>query len=707
MKLNRVQEALELATESVQIYRTAGTSQDTADALRDYAITLVAAGRLKDAVAALDEAWDIFHQGGFNHFATVTRLQQAELLLEIGSVTAAYDQAHEIKKHCENLGLIAGSARASLVMASALIERAKDAKSEQENEQRSLLLQEATHLCEQITSLAAQHNLQEQAYRSHHLLGKLAILREDFMGAERHYQRAITQIEDILDNLVHDLYPAFLRTTWGVYEDMIALYLQQAKSEQAFHYLERARSLALLQYLKKTRKSLSQKSDGQENISPSLRQIESASVLRMQHELGQWKQKYHDYGVQLADASLVEREKIQAELTRCEAKISELFERLHLYRIETHSTVASDRILEGKLHHIEYTDIAQLRQHLSPGQLVLIYFLHKGKLVIFALTTEQLVIHENPEGEALLERLLPPLYAHLEPKGWPDPQRPLLQAIRRPLQKLYQALIAPMAALLPPQSGSLTIVPYGLLHNLPFHALHDGSRFLIEDFQINYLPATHLLTHFESQKSTSTPKPPLIFGYSGEGRLPRALEEAKTLATMMVGHCYLEQEATIVSLVEQAPGSPIVHLATHGQRRPDAPNFSYVRLADGQLNAIDAFGLDLQECELVTLSGCETGFALSSGGDEQLGLGRAFLAAGASSLVMSLWPVEDDATNELMKLFYQHLMNGESKVQALRAAQCDLLHRKSSAYPHPYFWAAFHLVGAVGPLTFVHTKYDQ
>src|SRR5947209_15877003 len=157
-------------------------------------------------------------------------------------------------------------------------------------------------------------------------------------------------------------------------------------------------------------------------------------------------------------------------------------------------------------------------------------------------------------------------------------------------------------------------------------------------------------------------KPPLIFGYSGHGHLQHALEEAKALAALLKGHCYLEDEATIARLIEQAPGSPIIHLATHGHSRLDAPNFSYVLLADGQLNAIDAFSLNLKGCELVTLSGCETGLALSSGGDEQLGLGRAFLAAGAQSLVMSLWPVEDNVTNELMRLFYQRLLSGDTKM---------------------------------------------
>ncbi len=167
---------------------------------------------------------------------------------------------------------------------------------------------------------------------------------------------------------------------------------------------------------------------------------------------------------------------------------------------------------------------------------------------------------------------------------------------------------------------------------------------------------------------------------------------------MLHGRSYLEKEATIARLIEQAPGSSIIHVATHGRVRLNAPNFSYVQLADGQLNAIDAFSLNLQSCELVTLSGCETGLSLSGGGDEQLGLGRAFLASGARSLLISLWPVEDRATNELMQIFYQRLLQGESKMQALRAAQCSLLTSDSPAASHPYFWAAFRLVGDGGPL---------
>jgi CHAT domain-containing protein len=98
---------------------------------------------------------------------------------------------------------------------------------------------------------------------------------------------------------------------------------------------------------------------------------------------------------------------------------------------------------------------------------------------------------------------------------------------------------------------------------------------------------------------------------------------------------------------------------------------------------------------------------MSGGGDEQLGLGRAFLAAGAGALVMSLWSVEDTVTSEFMQIFYHALLNGNNKAQALREAQCELLSRSSSIHAHPYFWAAFRLVGGVRPLNSLAKKRIQ
>lgn len=709
VKLNRAQEACLLAREAVEIYRSAGMSLSTGNALREYATTLVASSRSKEALSALDEAWMLLSRGGFEPHAFATQLQQAELLLEMGSTLAAFDQARLAREYFQSKSLVARSVRASLVMAGALIENVYQAGLSLEKKQQFKHLQEAMLLCRQAALQARQYHLQEEVYKSHYFLGRIFALEDNPTKAARHFGAAIAQIERILDDLVYDLSPSFLRTTWIVYEDMIDLCLQHSLVERAFSYLEQARSMALRQYLNKSQTSWSEREEQKDSTYQYVLQSNSAAILRTRYELREEQEKHRFYNVLLADidysvSSTVDREVIEQELRRCEKKVSDLFERLNLY--ESSIPLKLHRRKHTR-HDLKQVDMRQLRQSLSPDQLLLAYYLHKGKLIIFAITSEQMITHENPDGLAQLEYLLPLLHAHLDPKGWPDYRKPPQQTVFRLLNKLYNLLVAPVVELFPSSHGRLTIVPYGPLHKLPFHALHDGSSYLVENFQINYAPASNVLMHLEAhgnEKQTQnavmgvSAKPPLVFGYSENGHLQRVHDEAKVVAALLNGQCYLESDATIARLIEQAPGSPIIHLATHGQSRLDAPNFSYVRLADGQLNAIDAFSMDLKACELVTLSGCETGLALSGGGDEQLGLGRAFLAAGATSLVMSLWSVEDNATNELMQLFYQNLLKGKSKVQALRAAQCSLLHQTSSNFAHPYFWAAFRLVGDIGPL---------
>lgn len=703
VKLNRANEAEQLAHEAVEIYRQLDVSLDTMDALREYAITLVANGRLKDALATLEEAEMLFAQGGLEHYTLATKLQRLEVHLLMQDFPTVYQEARTLKPLFEAQGLVARAVRTSLIQVEALLNQAEQ---QQEAEQRTLFLQEAANIAKTAFHQARQHRLQEEIYRSQGLLGRLFALQKEWTKARRCYLSAIVHIEYILDDLLYDLSPSFLQTAWAVYDEIIALYLQQGLPEQAFHYLERARSMALRQYVNRSRTAppASERSE-HDTATPNEWLEKNALILRMQNELKGWQEDYRKQSALLAqmDTSVslaLDQEALQAELKRCEAKISELFERLNLQQA---TRQLAPREEKRTRRDTPLLSIAQLQQRLKPGQLLLAYFLHKERLIIFAVTPERLVAHEIPDGMRQLKRLLPFLHAHLQPGGWTDPQQPPQPAIRQLLRKLYDLLIAPVAKHLPAQHEQIIIVPYGSLHELPFHALYDGSQFLIEQFQISYLPASSLLL---AQTETPTTEifanadvqAPLVFGYSGQGYLQHALEEAKTLAKILQARCYLEEEATIARLSEQASGSPIIHLATHGHSRLDAPNFSAVTLADGRFNAIDAFNLNLQGCELVTLSGCETGLALSSGGDEQLGLGRAFLASGARTLVISLWPVEDQATSKLMQLFYQNLLQGTSKVQALCDAQRTLIHGSQAAYTHPYYWAAFRLVGATDAL---------
>ena len=94
------------------------------------------------------------------------------------------------------------------------------------------------------------------------------------------------------------------------------------------------------------------------------------------------------------------------------------------------------------------------------------------------------------------------------------------------------------------------------------------------------------------------------------------------------------------------------------------------------------------DADIVTLSACETGLSKIASGDDLVGLTRGFLYAGSSSIVASLWKVDDRATAELMTRFYKELP-GSDKVEALRKAQLET----KKNYPHPYYWASFQLTG--------------
>ena len=106
------------------------------------------------------------------------------------------------------------------------------------------------------------------------------------------------------------------------------------------------------------------------------------------------------------------------------------------------------------------------------------------------------------------------------------------------------------------------------------------------------------------------------------------------------------------------------------------------------MNLFDIFDLNLG-AEITTLSACETGMSDVLGGDELLGLARGFLRAGTPSLVVSLWMVNDRSTAQLMCRFYKGLGDGLTKANALREAILEV----KSAFPHPYYWAPFILLG--------------
>jgi CHAT domain-containing protein len=296
----------------------------------------------------------------------------------------------------------------------------------------------------------------------------------------------------------------------------------------------------------------------------------------------------------------------------------------------------------------------------------------------------------------------------------------------------------------------LFIAPDGALHRLPFEILPlaDGRR-LIDEYTVSYLGAGRDVLRFGTARSgragdsvvVADPDFDLRADNASSGtevlqrtglhfaRLAGTRTEGEQVATLLGVRSFCGADAT-ERVVKGAASPRILHLATHGfflaersesaEGAPPAPRLkgrlenpmlrSGLALAgantwlangalpegaeDALLNGEDVSGMDLVATDLVVLSACESGLGEIQAGEGVFGLRRAFVLAGAATLVVSLWPVPDEQTQLLMGDFYGRLLAGAPRVEALRSAQLVL----KATYPDPRWWGAFICIGDPGPL---------
>jgi CHAT domain-containing protein len=263
---------------------------------------------------------------------------------------------------------------------------------------------------------------------------------------------------------------------------------------------------------------------------------------------------------------------------------------------------------------------------------------------------------------------------------------------------LYAQLIQPLGLV---DDEALVVIPHGTLHYLPFQALRGGRGYLIEERAISYAPSASVLDYLLSNKNGNRLSI-LALGNPDLGSLrlslPGAEREVVQIKALFPGaEVFIGKEASKDRLVTKAPQSDVVHVGAHADLDEIDPLYSTIRLAGtdghtGDLEAHEVYAMSLSRVSLVTLSACSTGLGKVSRGDELWGFTRTFFAAGARSIMVSLWAVEDVSTSILMEKFYGRLREADSQ-QALRGAQLDVL-RDDPKFSHPFYWAPFNLVGA-------------
>lgn len=283
------------------------------------------------------------------------------------------------------------------------------------------------------------------------------------------------------------------------------------------------------------------------------------------------------------------------------------------------------------------------------------------------------------------------------------------------LQDLYAELIAPVADVLPTDGTPVVIEPHCSLWLVPFAALRlpDGT-WMGDRWSLIYAASACTLDEIRQEPcytplanskilAVGNPIMPMVPDHDGVKielqPLPGAEAEVKSIVELFPQQqCTLliAQAATEANVKELAQSHNIVHLATHGIAYGSDPLASLVAFSpteheNGLLTAREVIQSSSLPADLVVLSACQTGLGRITG-EGMLGLSRAFLVAGARTVVVSQWSVSDSATMELMVAFYKNYLQSGNKAIALQKAMQSV--RSQPEYSHPRYWAAFVVVGA-------------
>ncbi len=342
-----------------------------------------------------------------------------------------------------------------------------------------------------------------------------------------------------------------------------------------------------------------------------------------------------------------------------------------------------------------------------PTDLELLLVLPGGRAVV-KLVTEAVPAVLQPTVETFLREIR-------------DPRKLGSQSYLASAQKLYRWMIAPLAPTLQAENINAVIFCAGVgLRTLPFAALHDGQQFLIEKYAVGRMPAYSLTNQDHTRLANLRILAMGASEFRNQAPLPAVPVELDTITTQLwPGNQFLNEAFTIEQLQNQKLRDRynVVHLATHADFQPGAINNSYIQFWDRPLRLHQLAQMPWNNLDLLVLSACRTAV-----GDKGAEMGFAGVAAkaGVKSVLASLWYVSDEGTLALMTEFYRQMRSAPIKIVALQQAQIALLRNQVSfrdgelvrsgqrggvslppalqfsgerQLAHPYYWAAFTLVG--------------
>jgi tetratricopeptide (TPR) repeat protein len=662
LELNLTEGGTELAQDAYAAFTNLGMKYEAAKAATFSAIAISQQGRYKQALEGFDRAHDLFIKEGNPLWPPLIDLYKALVLYEAGENDQAEDLAVKALDYFGSSVLPSKAALCELLLAAI--------------ELRGFDPEEARRYCSGALSRLT-HIDSPATYQAYFMLGQSEEASGNTELARQAYEQAFRKLEDLRSHLgKEELKIAFLKNKLAVYEGLVVTSLAVnfgiRAQREAFGYIEQAKSRSLADLIAFRASSIASREP--KALSPAMGEFRD-----LRQKLN-WT--YHQIEIEELSPERSSTDRIQ--------QLRLLSRRYEDALVKAFSQVQHVDREFASLQNAKTVSVEELQRILPENTLLLEYYMARNRFYVCLVSRKQfkiLALGEVPPVREKLRLLQLQLAKFRLGADYIRPlEKQLLQATQAHLEEIYSLLIAPIRDQL--TAEHLIIVPHAFLHYLPFHALSDGERYLIDDFSVSYAPSSSIFAVCQEKGQPASDGETLVLAVP-DARAPFIEEEARFVASAMgSARLFMGEEATEEQLRAYGPSSRFIHIATHGYFRQDNPMFSSIRLGKSLLSLFDLYQLQF-DAELVTLSGCGTGMNVVIGGDELIGLVRGLLYAGAQTLMVSLWEVHDQSTAEFMRDFYEGYKASANKANALRIAVMKLKQK----HRHPYYWAAFALVG--------------
>ena len=591
-------------------------------------------GELEKARADLQRAHDAYARIGYRQWEAISLLRLAQVDQDLGEAAQAEAFARRAAETLREYGLDERAGQAELVVAE--IEHGRgDLETARGRLVRIL----------ESTDVDAAPWLHCAVLRR---IAQWDDHRPD--DALRHVLRAVELVERHRHVVPPDeCMAAFLEEKSGAFVDAVRWTLQAGGEQverQVFDLVERSRSRALLDRLDTS---------------------DPADALRRETEA---------LRARLPDAQSPER------IEHSRSRRARLREREEALRSRGGGATAST---------VDAASLDEVRASIAPGDVLYEWFRMDDALLRIRLTTADIHVHVHSFTIAELEGLLGRLGLHVNRPSLMMPG--FMEMADRLADDAYAVLTDVGAALFegepePSQWKRMIVVPSGALHQVPFGALHVHGKPLVDTLSVTTSPSASIYERC-IQRIARTSGEPLLVG-AADWAAPEIRGEIDDLAARVGPSVALAGDEANRDAVRNALASArLVHIAAHARYEADDPFDSGFELSDGWFTLRHLKDLSMAP-ELVTLAGCATGRVSVSDSEEVFGLARGFLAAGARSLLATLWPVGDASTRKFMKDFYSAYATHGDASEAHRTATSSL----RAEYRHPFYWAPFVLMGA-------------